>query len=80
LRHYQWRSSLVFTCSHSYTSARLCDTYAVQAYNAGIQQFPAALFATALNFTPREFFDVREDRKMIDQAPAVKFCAGAPRF
>jgi hypothetical protein len=51
---------------------RLCDTYAVQAYNTGIQQFPTALFATALNYTPHEFFNVGEDRKMVDQAQAVK--------
>jgi LemA protein len=51
---------------------RLCDTYAVQAYNTGIQQFSAALFATALNFTPHEFFNVGEDRKTVDQAQAVK--------
>src|SRR3954468_21426309 len=33
---------------------------AVQEYNTGIQQMPAALFAGALGFTPREFFDLGE--------------------
>jgi LemA protein len=47
---------------------------AVQEYNTGIQQFPAALFAAALGFTSKEFFDVGvEDRKVLDKAPQVKF-------
>ena len=35
---------------------------AVQEYNTGIQQFPAALFAAALGFSQRTFFDVGEER------------------
>jgi LemA protein len=47
---------------------------AVQEYNTGIQRFPAVLFAAALGFGPREFFDVGGDeRKQLDQAPQVKF-------
>ncbi|HML14942.1 MAG TPA: LemA family protein [Xanthobacteraceae bacterium] len=46
---------------------------AVQEYNTGIQQFPAALFAGIFGFAPREFFDVGEERKVLDQAPQVKF-------
>src|SRR5438105_6799915 len=46
---------------------------AVQEYNTGIQQFPAALFAGTFGFAPREFFDVGEDRKSLEQAPQVKF-------
>jgi LemA protein len=45
----------------------------VQEYNTGIQQFPAALFAGLFGFGPREFFDVGEERKTLDQAPQVKF-------
>jgi LemA protein len=45
----------------------------VQEYNTGIQQFPAALFASIFGFAPREFFDVGEERKVLDQAPQVKF-------
>ena len=47
----------------------------MQEYNTGIQQFPAALFAGSLGFTPKEFFDVGEssDRKVLDKAPQVKF-------
>jgi LemA protein len=46
---------------------------AVQEYNTGIQQFPAALFAGMFGFGPREFFDVGDERKTLDQAPQVKF-------
>ena len=46
---------------------------AVQEYNTGIQQFPAALFAAMFGFSPREFFDVGGDRAQLEQAPAVKF-------
>jgi LemA protein len=46
---------------------------AVQEYNTGIQRFPAALFAGIFGFAPRQFFDVGEERKALDQAPQVKF-------
>jgi LemA protein len=54
-------------------AARRFFNNAVQEYNTGIQQFPAALFAGNFGFASREFFDVGEDRKALDQAPAVKF-------
>ena len=46
---------------------------AVQEYNTGIQQFPAALFAGMFGFTQRPFFDVGGDRVQLEQAPTVKF-------
>jgi LemA protein len=46
----------------------------VSEYNAGIQRFPAALFAASLGFHEKQFFDVGvEERKSLDQAPQVKF-------
>jgi LemA protein len=55
-------------------AARRFFNNAVQEYNTGIQQFPAALFAGSLGFQPKEFFDVGvEQRKELDQAPQVKF-------
>jgi LemA protein len=45
----------------------------VSEYNTGIQQFPAALFAAALGFSPKEFFELGEDRKVMMEAPQVKF-------
>ena len=46
---------------------------AVQEYNTGIQQFPAALFAPIFGFSQRPFFDVGPDRAQVEQAPSVKF-------
>jgi len=45
----------------------------VQEYNAGIQRFPAALFASSFGFAPKEFFDLGEERKTVAEAPQVKF-------
>jgi LemA protein len=54
-------------------AARRFFNNAVQEYNTGIQQFPAALFAASFGFTPRTFFDVGDDRPQLEQAPQVKF-------
>jgi LemA protein len=43
-------------------AARRFFNNSVQVYNTGIQQFPAALFATAFGFTPQVFFDLGETR------------------
>jgi LemA protein len=54
-------------------AARRFFNNAVQEYNTGIQQFPAALFAATLGFTQRTFFDVGDDRPQLEKAPQVKF-------
>ena len=54
-------------------AARRFFNNAVQEYNTGIQQFPAALFAGALGFSHKEFFDLGEDRKAVSEVPSVKF-------
>jgi LemA protein len=54
-------------------AARRFFNSAVQEYNTGIQQFPAALFAGPLGFTQRTFFDVGEERAVVEKAPQVKF-------
>jgi LemA protein len=46
---------------------------AVQEYNTGIQQFPAAIFAGMFGFAQRPFFDLGEERAQLSQAPSVKF-------
>jgi len=46
---------------------------AVQEYNTGIQQLPAALFAGTFGFTRKDFFDLGEARGQLEQAPSVKF-------
>jgi len=55
------------------SAARRFFNNAVQEYNTGIQQFPAALIAGPLGFTERQFFDVGEARPQLEQAPSVKF-------
>lgn len=54
-------------------AARQSFNTAVQRYNTGIEQFPTTLFAAALGFSPHEFFDLGEDRRLVEQAPQVKF-------
>jgi len=46
---------------------------AVQEYNTGILRFPAALFAGALGFTEKQFFDLGAERQAVAEAPQVKF-------
>ncbi len=54
-------------------AARRFFNNAVQEYNTSMQRFPAALFASALGFTPKEFFELGEERKTVGEAPQVKF-------
>jgi len=54
-------------------AARRFFNSAVQEYNTGIQRFPAALFAAALGFAPKDYFDLGEERKTLGEAPQVKF-------
>ena len=46
---------------------------AVQEYNTGIQQMPAALFAGMLGFTRKEFYDLGASRTEVEAVPTVKF-------
>jgi LemA protein len=54
-------------------AARRFFNNAVQEFNAGIQRFPAVLFAGMLGFHPRTFFDLGDARPQLEQAPQVKF-------
>lgn len=54
-------------------AARRFFNNAVQEYNTGIQQFPAALFAASFGFREHTFFDLGETRAQLEQAPSVKF-------
>lgn len=54
-------------------AARRYFNNAVAEFNAQIQTFPAVLFAAALGFTPRDFFDLGADRAAATAAPQVKF-------
>ena len=55
-------------------AARRFFNNAVQEYNAATEQFPAVLFARALGFAPRAFFEAPEsERAAIHTAPKVGF-------
>ena len=54
-------------------AARRFFNNVVSEYNARIQQFPAALFAASLGFTPRQFFDLGDERRTVQEVPQVKF-------
>jgi LemA protein len=54
-------------------AARRFFNNAVQEYNTGIQQFPAALFAGSLGFHMHTFFDLGDQRAQLEPAPSVKF-------
>jgi len=54
-------------------AARRFFNNAVQEYNTGIEQFPAALFAGTFGFHQRAFFDLGDARPQLEQAPSVKF-------
>ena len=54
-------------------AARRYFNNAVAEFNAQIQSFPAVLFAPALGFTARDYFNLGDDRAAAAAAPQVKF-------
>src|ERR1700716_4007090 len=73
-QNFQQLQSELSDLENKIAAARRFFNNAVQEYNTGIQQFPAALFAGSLGFQPKEFFDYGvEQRKQLEQAPQVKF-------
>ena len=71
--NFQQLQSELSDIENKIAAARRFFNNAVQEYNTGIQQFPAALFAAAMGFTPQQFFDLGESRPQLEQAPQVKF-------
>src|ERR1700752_4026449 len=72
--NFQQLQSELSDIENKIAAARRFFNNSVQEYNTGIQQFPAVLLAGPFGFTPKEFFDVGvEERKVLDQAPQVKF-------
>ncbi len=72
--NFQQLSSELSDLENKIAASRRFFNNAVQEYNTGIQQMPAALFAASFGFQPKEFFDVGvEQRKELDKAPQVKF-------
>jgi LemA protein len=71
--NFQQLSSELSDLENKIAASRRFFNNAVQEYNTGIQQMPAALFAGPLGFTRKEFFDLGASRTEIEAAPAVKF-------
>ena len=72
-QNFQQLQAEISDIENKIAAARRFFNNAVQEYNTGIQQFPAALFAAMLGFTQRTFFDVGEERAVVEKAPEVKF-------
>ena len=73
-QNFQQLQTEIADVENKIAAARRFFNNAVSEYNTGIQQFPAALFAAALGFHLREFFDVGMDqRQQLDKPPQVKF-------
>jgi LemA protein len=72
-QNFQQLQAQITDIENKLAAARRFFNNAVSEYNAGIQQFPAALFAGAFGFHPRQFFDLGEERQALDKAPQVKF-------
>src|SRR6266852_4815928 len=72
-QNFQQLQSELSELENKIAAARRFFNNAVQEYNTGIQQFPAALFASAFGFTHHVFFDLGETRAQVEQAPQVKF-------
>lgn len=71
--NFQQLQSELSDIENKIAAARRFFNNAVQEYNTGIQQLPAALFAGTLGFTKKDFFDLGETRTTLEQAPTVKF-------
>jgi LemA protein len=72
-QNFQQLQSELSDIENKIAAARRFFNNSVQEYNTGIQQFPAALFAATLGFSQRTFFDVGEERAVVEKAPQVKF-------
>ena len=71
--NFQQLQSELSDLENKIAAARRFFNNSVQEYNAGIQRFPAALFAASLGFSQKDFFDLGEERKAVGEAPQVKF-------
>ncbi len=72
-QNFQQLQSEISDIENKIAAARRFFNNAVQEYNAGIERFPAALFAGSMGFSHRDFFDLGEGRPALEQAPQVKF-------
>ena len=71
--NFQQLASELSDLENKIAASRRFFNNAVQEYNTGIQQMPAALFAGMFGFTRKDFFDLGASRTEVEQAPTVKF-------
>jgi LemA protein len=71
--NFQQLASELSDLENKIAASRRFFNSAVQEYNTGIQQMPAALFAGMLGFTHKDFFDLGAGRSEVETAPSVKF-------
>ncbi len=71
--NFQQLQSELSDIENKIAAARRFFNNAVSEYNTGIQQLPAALFAGALGFHAKQFFDLGETRTQVEAVPSVKF-------
>ena len=71
--NFQQLSSELSDLENKIAASRRFFNNAVQEYNTGIQQLPAALFAGMFGFTKKEFFDLGATRTEVEAVPTVKF-------
>jgi LemA protein len=71
--NFQQLASELSDLENKIAASRRFFNNAVQEYNTGIQQMPAALFAGPLGFTRKDFFDLGATRTEVEAAPSVKF-------
>src|SRR4030081_72797 len=71
--NFQQLASELSDLENKIAASRRFFNNAVQEYNTGIQQMPAALFAGMFGFTRKESFDLGASRTEVEVAPTVKF-------
>ena len=71
--NFQQLASELSDLENKIAASRRFFNNAVQEYNTGIQQMPAALFAGMFGFTHKDFFDLGASRTEVEAAPQVKF-------
>ena len=71
--NFQLLASELSDLENKIAASRRFFNNAVQEYNTGIQQLPAALFAGMFGFTKKEFFDLGASRTEVETVPSVKF-------
>src|SRR3954465_12663937 len=71
--NFQQLASELSDLENKIAASRRFFNNAVQEYNTGIQQMPAALFPGMFGFTKKDFFDLGASRTEVEATPQVKF-------